>query len=98
MLPQFRKYQDNELDDVVRRLAVIFTNISKDNFTANEIAGVTSSTPDERLEIAHGFESLPAMALMLEGNAYVAINGLGAKTVDVRSSAASQPFKLLVIR
>lgn len=98
MKPAFRKYDNAELNEVIQRLVMLLANVSLDNFKYTFVEGTTDSVANTAKTFSHGFKDLPSLALIVEGNAYVAKNGLGYETVDVRSADTSQEFKALIIR
>ncbi len=98
MLPQFGKYNDPEVAKLSVALARLFSNISVDNFNATEFSGTTSSSANTQARFRHGLTGIPSMVLILEGNAYVAFNGVGVSDVDIRSTGTSQQFKAIAIK
>lgn len=98
MLPRFAKFSTDELNKAFQQLGLLFSNISLDNLKHVELSGVTSSTPNASAVFRHGLKDQPSFVLIVEGDAYVARNGVGSDSVDIRSSRASQPFLALVVR
>lgn len=97
MLPRFPKFSIPELNQLVSALTPFFTGITKENFGGQEISGTTASTANTSAKFRHGLRSVPTLVKVLEGNAYVAYNGIGADDIDIRSTEVSQRFRILVI-
>jgi hypothetical protein len=98
MQAQFGKYQNQEVAKLSVALARLFANISLDNFNASEFSGTTNSVANTSSTFRHGLDSIPSMILILEGNAYVAFDGVGVSTADIRSTGTSQPFRAVAIK
>ena len=98
MLPRLPKPKTQELEELSRVLTDILSNISTDNLNAVRISGTTSGTANTSAKFRHGLNTQPSMILILEGNAYVARQGVGPQDVDIRSTATSQSFLALVVR
>jgi hypothetical protein len=98
MLPRLPQFSDPELQKLVRELTAVLGNLSKDNFNAVTVTGTTSGTANTSAKFRHNLKAQPSMVLILEGNAYVARQGVGPTDVDIRSTATSQPFLALVVR
>lgn len=98
MLPRFPKSESREIDAITQQIALVFANISRDNFKSVTVEGVTDGTANTSKKFRHGLGGQPSLVFILEGNAYVARNGVGSDEVDVRSAQASQPFLALVVR
>lgn len=98
MKPQFGKYNNQEVARLSQSLARLFANISLDNFNASEFSGTTSGTANTEARFRHGLNSIPSMILILEGNAYVAFDGVGVSDADIRSTATSQQFRAVAIK
>lgn len=98
MKAQFGRYNDTEVSKLSVALARLFANISLDNFNSVEFTGTTSGTADTQARFRHGLDSIPSMVLILEGNAYVAFNGVGVSEVDIRSTSTNQKFRAVAIK
>lgn len=70
--------------------------IKQKDFRTVEVTGTTSTSTNTRMNFRHGKNEVPWMGLVVEGNAYIARNGLGPNDVDVRSDNASQEFKVVL--
>jgi hypothetical protein len=98
MKAQFKKFTDPEVANLSQSLARLFANISLDNFNASEFSGTTSSSANTQATFRHGLDSIPSMVLILEGDVYVASNGVGVQEADIRSARTSQPFRAVAIK
>lgn len=97
MLPRFPQFTAEELNRLVSILNPFFTRISLENLGGVEVSGTTSGTANTSQKYRHGLKGVPSWVLILEGNAYVAYNGIGANEVDIRSTEVSQKFRALAI-
>lgn len=70
--------------------------IKQKDFRMVEVTGTTSSSANTRAAFRHGKNEVPWLAIVAEGNAYIARHGLGPNDIDVRSAATSQEFKVLL--
>lgn len=98
MQAQFGKYNDPEVARLSQALSRLFANISLDNFNASEFSGTTASSANTQAKFRHGLDSIPSMILILEGDAYVAFDGVGVSDADIRSARTSQPFRAVAIK
>lgn len=97
MKMQTKVYADKDLSDFAKLVQTTLQKLSLDNTTSNIITGITDPTANTQRLVAHGFQQIPTIAVILEGNAYIQVSGVGKTTVDIRSSTTSQSYKLLVI-
>ncbi len=98
MQPRFGKFNDPEINKAAQLIALVFSNISKDNFKHVEVTGKTSSSANTSQLFRHGLNEIPSLVLIIEGNAYIARNGYGADSIDVRSNETNAEFRAMVIR
>lgn len=83
------------LSAILRR---VLSNISIDNFTNQVVAGTTSNTADSVQKFKHSLQSAPRLWLALEGDVYIPKDGIGTGEIDVRSTKAAEPFKIILLR
>lgn len=98
MLPSVQKFSDGNTQQLADRVKMLLSNVSLDNFKGVVVSGMTASVAGDSGVFKHGLKGQPAGVFILEGNAYVARNGVGPETVDVRSNATSQEFLAYVFR
>lgn len=70
--------------------------IKQRDFSTVEVSGVTNATANTASKFLHNKEQVPYMWIVLEGRAYVPRNGASPKDIDVRSTVASEPFRLVL--
>jgi len=92
------KFEDVNLQKIVRAIASTFKNISVDNMRFVELTGSTNATPDTESKFRHALGMQPSLWLPLEGRVYVPRFGLSEQEIDIRSSVASEPFRIIVIQ
>lgn len=92
-----RQYKDNEIKDLFRAITSVVSNISSDNFRAIELTGTTNSTADTSSMFKHGLGKVPAFWFPLEGRVYVPRDGFSESEMDLRSTVASESFRVLVV-
>lgn len=92
-----RQYKDPEIKDLFRALTAFSTNVSADNFKGVVLTGTTNSTANTSSKFKHSLGTSPTMWFPLEGRVYVPRNGFSENDVDLRSTVASEAFKILVI-
>jgi hypothetical protein len=70
------------------------------DFKTREVTGTTNGSANTQSLFRHATPSDPQAPtgwMILEGRGiYIPINGAGAEVIDVRSTATSQPFRILV--
>lgn len=64
------------------------------DFKFIELSGTTDNTADTAKEFRHNQNEVPWKWEAVGGNIYVPLNGLGPNTVDVRSPAQDEEFKI----
>jgi hypothetical protein len=97
MRPTEQRFDDPELKNLFRLLASVLANISSDNFRSVELTGTTHGTPDTSSKFKHDLGKIPAFWFPLEGRVYVPRNGFSDTELDLRSSEASESFRILVV-
>lgn len=70
--------------------------IKRKDFRIVEVSGTTASSANTSAMFRHGKNEVPWLGVVAEGNAYIAINGIGPNDLDVRSTGTSQDFKVLL--
>lgn len=70
--------------------------IKQKDFRIIEVTGTTASSANTAARFRHGKNEVPWMGIVVEGNAYIARNGIGPNDLDVRSTGTSQDFKVLL--
>lgn len=97
MRPPELKFSDPELQKMFRALSTVLYNVSKDNMKSVELTGTTHSTANTSSKFRHGLGAVPSLWFPLEGRIYVPRNGMSETELDIRSTVASEPFRVLVI-
>lgn len=92
-----RQYNDPEIKDLFRAVAAALANISSDNFRSTELTGKTNGTADTSSMFKHALGKVPAFWFPLEGRVYVPRNGFSESEMDIRSTVASESFRVLVV-
>lgn len=82
------QYDGSRLGDELKDVA--------DHVSAVDITGTTSATVGTATAFAHGLSYTPSGAVVLSGNAYV--TSVDATNVNVASGAASQNFRVRVVK
>lgn len=92
-----RQYSDAEVKDLFRAATAALANISSDNFRAIELTGTTNSSANTKSMFKHDLGKTPAFWFPLEGRVYVPRYGFSESEMDLRSTVASEPFRILVV-
>lgn len=66
------------------------------DFKTQEVTGTTHGTANTSRKFRHsGGGQVPSFWIVLEGNVYVARNGVGPQDMDVRSTNTNEQFRIL---
>lgn len=95
-LPNLR-FDDVNLTKMFGALTSVLSSLSKDNFVTVVLEGTTAGIADTSAMFRHNLKTVPAF-WFIEGNAYVAYNGVSPDEIDVRSPNVSEKFRITLIR
>jgi hypothetical protein len=86
-----------EAQRIYTLLRGVLQNLSSDNYDTEELVGEVPAA-DTKNQVSHGLGTRPSFYFILEGDVYVAFNGLTAATIDIRSRNANEKYRLLLVR
>ena len=95
MQPNFSTPKDPEINQLINKLNILFTNIDLENFNYKVISDVTSAMANTEKLVKHGLKNVPQIVWPITGNIY--IQKLGDTFIDVRSTQTSVPFKIAIV-
>lgn len=90
-------FRDTDLQKLARAVATVLVNVSADNFRTIEIEGVTSSSANVATQFRHALGRVPSFWFPIGGRVYVPKDGLSENQIDIRSTVASEPFRILIV-
>ena len=90
-------FKDPELAKLARAISTVVVNISADNFKLVELEGTTNGTANTTSQFRHALGRIPSFWFPLGGRVYVPKDGLSENQIDIRSTVASEPFRVLVV-
>jgi hypothetical protein len=90
-------FKDPELQKLARIVATVLVNLSLDNMKIVELTGKTSGTANTASDFRHAMARTPSFWFPLEGRIYVPRYGVTENDIDIRSTVANEPFRLLVV-
>lgn len=97
MRPTELRFDEPQMQALFKAITSVLVNISADNFRAIELTGTTNATANTQQKFRHNLGKNPAFWFPLEGRVYVPRHGTSESELDIRSTVASEPFRVLVV-
>lgn len=92
------KFLNVDLAKMFTAVSNVLSNVSRDNMVSVVIDDTTASSANTSKPFRHNLGVIPTIYTVLEGNAYVEYGSVTDQEIDVRSTNASETFKLLLIK
>ena len=90
-------FSSPEIQKLSRTLSTVLVNVSKDNMKFVEITGTSNGIADTSSTFRHAIGRVPSFWFPLEGRIYVPRHGADENEIDIRSTVASEPFRMLIV-
>lgn len=90
-------FKDPEIAKLARAVATVLFNVSLDNMKFVELEGTTHGTANTASQFRHALGRVPSFWFPLGGRVYTPKDGLSENNIDIRSTVASEPFRVLVV-